>query len=68
MMTDKTLDDLKVDAHNAVLHPKVDSLIEKQKELTARVRANEKDRKSEVSMIVILLIHHIISFFIINVP
>jgi hypothetical protein len=26
----------------AVLHTKVDSLIEKQKELTARVRANEK--------------------------
>ena len=34
--------DLKVDAHIAVLHTKVDSLIEKQKELTARVRANEK--------------------------
>ena len=42
MMTDKTLDDLKVDAHIAVLHTKVDSLIEKQKELTARVRANER--------------------------
>ena len=42
MMSDKTLQDLKVDAHIAVLHTKVDSLIEKQKELTARVRANEK--------------------------
>jgi len=31
-----------VDAHIAVLHTKVDSLIEKQKELTGRVRANEK--------------------------
>jgi len=31
-----------VDAHIAVLHTKVDSLIEKQKELTSRVRANEK--------------------------
>ena len=31
-----------MDAHIAVLHTKVDSLIEKQKELTARVRANEK--------------------------
>ena len=41
-MSDKTLEDLKVDAHIAVLHTKVDSLIEKQKELTARVRANEK--------------------------
>ena len=41
-MSDKTLQDLKVDAHIAVLHTKVDSLIEKQKELTARVRANEK--------------------------
>ena len=41
-MSDKTLKDLKVDAHIAVLHTKVDSLIEKQKELTARVRANEK--------------------------
>ena len=34
--------DLKVDAHIAVLHTKVDALLEKQKELTARVRANEK--------------------------
>ena len=34
--------DLKLDAHIAVLHTKVDSLIEKQKELTGRVRANEK--------------------------
>ena len=34
--------DLTVDAHIAVLHTKVDALIEKQKELTARVRANEK--------------------------
>ena len=34
--------DLKVEAHIAVLHTKVDSLIEKQKELTQRVRANEK--------------------------
>ena len=42
MMSDKTLQDLKVDAHIAVLHTKVDSLIEKQKELTGRVRANEK--------------------------
>tara|TARA_Y100001951_G_scaffold98631_1_gene99668 strand:+ start:386 stop:775 length:390 start_codon:yes stop_codon:yes gene_type:complete len=41
-MSDKTLQDLKVDAHIAVLHTKVDSLIEKQKELTGRVRANEK--------------------------
>ena len=42
LMSDKTLKDLKVDAHIAVLHTKVDSLIEKQKELTSRVRANEK--------------------------
>ena len=42
MMSDKTLEDLKVDAHIAVLHTKVDALIEKQKELTHRVRANEK--------------------------
>ncbi len=42
MMSDKTLQDLKVDAHIAVLHTKVDALIEKQKELTHRVRANEK--------------------------
>ena len=42
LMTKKTLKDLKVDAHIAVLHTKVDSLIEKQKELTGRVRANEK--------------------------
>ena len=41
-MSDKTLQDLKVDAHRAVLHTKVDALIEKQKELTQRVRANEK--------------------------
>ena len=41
-MSDKTLEDLKVDAHIAVLHTKVDALIEKQKEITARVRANEK--------------------------
>ena len=41
-MSNKTLKDLKVEAHIAVLHTKVDSLIEKQKELTARVRANEK--------------------------
>ena len=41
-MSDKTLEDLKVDAHIAVLHTKVDSLIEKQKQLTGRVRANEK--------------------------
>ena len=41
-MSDKTLEDLKVDAHIAVLHTKVDALIEKQKELTHRVRANEK--------------------------
>ena len=42
LMSKKTLQDLKVDAHIAVLHTKVDSLIEKQKELTGRVRANEK--------------------------
>ena len=42
MLRDKTLQDLKVDAHIAVLHTKVDALIEKQKELTHRVRANEK--------------------------
>ena len=42
LMSNKTLEDLKVDAHIAVLHTKVDALIEKQKELTARVRANEK--------------------------
>ena len=42
LMSKKTLKDLKVDAHIAVLHTKVDALIEKQKELTARVRANEK--------------------------
>ena len=42
VMSDKTLEDLKVDAHIAVLHTKVDALIEKQKELTHRVRANEK--------------------------
>ena len=41
-MSKKTLQDLKVDAHIAVLHTKVDALVEKQKELTARVRANEK--------------------------
>ena len=41
-MSDKTLQYLKVDAHIAVLHTKVDALIEKQKELTQRVRANEK--------------------------
>ena len=41
-MSDKTLQDLKLDAHIAVLHTKVDALIEKQKELTHRVRANEK--------------------------
>jgi len=42
MGKDKTIQDLKVDAHIAVLHTKVDALIEKQKELTGRVRANEK--------------------------
>ena len=41
-MSKKTLKDLNVDAHIAVLHTKVDALLEKQKELTARVRANEK--------------------------
>ena len=41
-MSKKTLKDLKVDAHIAVLHTKVDALLEKQKELTGRVRANEK--------------------------
>ena len=34
--------DLKYEAHIAVLNTKVESLIEKQKELTQRVRANEK--------------------------
>ena len=33
---------MKVDAHIAVLHTKVNALEEKQKELTQRVRANEK--------------------------
>ena len=42
LMSKKTLKDLKVDAHIAVLHTKVDALLEKQKQLTARVRANEK--------------------------
>ena len=41
-MSKKTLKDLKVDAHIAVLNTKVEALIEKQKELTSRVRANEK--------------------------
>ena len=41
-MSDKTLKDLKYDAHIAVLNTKVEALIEKQKELTGRVRANEK--------------------------
>ena len=41
-MSDKTLKELTVDAHIAVLHTKVDALIEKQKEITQRVRANEK--------------------------
>ena len=41
-MSDKTLKDLKYEAHIAVLNTKVESLIEKQKELTHRVRANEK--------------------------
>ena len=41
-MSNKTLQDLKLDAHIAVLHTKVASLIEKQKEITERVRANEK--------------------------
>ena len=34
--------DLKYEAHIAVLNTKVEALIEKQKELTGRVRANEK--------------------------
>ena len=42
LMSNKTLKDLNVDAHIAVLHTKVDALLEKQKELTQRVRANEK--------------------------
>ena len=42
LMSDKTLEDLKVDAHIAVLHTKVNALEDKQKELTQRVRANEK--------------------------
>ena len=41
-MSDKTLKELTVDAHIAVLHTKVDALIEKQKEITERVRSNEK--------------------------
>jgi len=41
-VSDKTLKDLKYEAHIAVLNTKVESLIEKQKELTHRVRANEK--------------------------
>ena len=41
-MSDKTLKDLKYEAHIAVLNTKVESLIEIQKELTGRVRANEK--------------------------
>jgi len=41
-VSDKTLKDLKYEAHIAVLNTKVESLIEKQKELTGRVRANEK--------------------------
>ena len=41
-MSDKTLKDPKYEAHIAVLNTKVESLIEKQKELTGRVRANEK--------------------------
>ncbi len=41
-MSDKTLKDLKYEAHIAVLNTKVEALIEKQKELTHRVRANEK--------------------------
>ena len=41
-MSDKTLKDLKYEAHIAVVNTKVESLIEKQKELTHRVRANEK--------------------------
>ncbi len=41
-MSDKTLKDLKYEAHIAVLNTKVESLIDKQKELTQRVRANEK--------------------------
>ncbi len=41
-MSGKTLKDLKYDAHIAVLNTKVEALIEKQKELTGRVRANEK--------------------------
>ena len=41
-MSDKTLKDLKYESHIAVLNTKVESLIEKQKELTHRVRANEK--------------------------
>ena len=41
-MSDKTLKDLKYEAHIAVLNTKVEALIEKQKELTGRVRANEK--------------------------
>ena len=38
----ENLTDLKYEAHIAVLNTKVESLIEKQKELTGRVRANEK--------------------------
>jgi hypothetical protein len=42
MMSNKNLRELKYDAHIAVLNTKVESLLEKQKELTQRVRANEK--------------------------
>ena len=42
MGKDKTLRDLKYEAHIAVLNTKVESLLEKQKELTSRVRSNEK--------------------------
>ena len=42
MGKDKTLRDLKYEAHIAVLNSKVESLLEKQKELTSRVRSNEK--------------------------
>ena len=41
-MSNKNLRDLKFDAHIAVLNTKVEALMEKQKELTHRVRSNEK--------------------------
>ncbi len=39
---DDNITEMKYDAHIAVLNTKVESLLDKQKELTERVRANEK--------------------------